>query len=260
MQVIDLGLEVLDFLLKLEDGLPNDFGIQLVVVGELHDHHLVGVESTLHHPLRLENLLLHGFELCVHAPGTPWSLHIADVQHPLTHLNGLSVLQHLREIGVDNPLEKLVLGSAWRRHDALDLKQKQLETKTEDICVIRWSKPLGVYIMNFYRPKYVTCKKTESGRHMRCPRDRGVPSRGGALHSRGSLVSLSDYFFLPKILKYSKTDKNCHWSGFEVGLLTAPHTYTFSESGTFWKVSLMYSSGVTVSIILVSTLIGLPEI
>ena len=32
--------------------------------------------------------------------------------------------QPLREIGVDNPLEKLVLGSAWRRHDVLDLKQK----------------------------------------------------------------------------------------------------------------------------------------
>ena len=31
--------------------------------------------------------------------------------------------------------------------------EHQLETKTEDICVIRWSKPLGVYIMNFYRPK-----------------------------------------------------------------------------------------------------------
>ena len=100
MQVIDLGLEVLDFLLKLKGGLPNDLGIQLVIVGELCDHHLVGVESMLHHPLALENLLLYGFELCLHAPGTPWSLHIADVQHPLTHLNGLRVLQHLREIGV----------------------------------------------------------------------------------------------------------------------------------------------------------------
>ena len=91
-------------------------------------------------------------------------------------------------------------------------------------------------------------------------RQGGAPSRGGALHSHGSLVSLSDYFFLPKILKYSKTDKNCHWSCFGVGLLTVAHTYAFSKSGTFWKVSLMYSSGVMVSIILVSTLIGLPEI
>ena len=34
----------------------------------------------------------------------------------------------------------------------------------------------------------------------------------------------------------------------------------FQGSGVFWKVSLMYSSGVIVSIILVSTLIGVPEI
>ena len=56
--------------------------------------------------------------------------------------------------------------------------------------------------MNFYRPKYVTYKKTESGRHTRCLETGGTPYRGGgALHSRGSLMSLSDYFFLPKILK-----------------------------------------------------------
>ena len=61
------------------------------------------------------------------------------------------------------------------------LQQEQLETKTEDICVIRWSKPSGVYIMNFYQPKYITCKKAESGRHTRCPRDRGArPVRVGA--------------------------------------------------------------------------------
>ena len=122
LQVIDLGLEVLDFLVELEDGLPNVLDVELVVVGELRDHHLVGDESMLHHPLALENLLLHGFELCLHASGTPWSLHIADVQHPLTQLNGLRVLQNLHEIGVDNPLKKLVLGSVWRCHDALDLK------------------------------------------------------------------------------------------------------------------------------------------
>ena len=54
-----MGLEVLDFLMKLEDGLPNVLGVQLVVVGELHDQHLVGVKSTLYHPLALENLLFH---------------------------------------------------------------------------------------------------------------------------------------------------------------------------------------------------------
>ena len=95
--------------MKLEDGLPDVLGIQLVVVGELHDHHVVGVESAFHHPLALENLLLHCFESCLHASGPPWSLNITDVQHPLMHLNGLRVLQHLRKVGVDDLLEELVM-------------------------------------------------------------------------------------------------------------------------------------------------------
>ena len=127
--------------------------------------------------------------------------------------------------------------------------------------MVRWSKLSGDYIMNFYRPKEVSCKKTESGEHTRCPRGRGAPSRvGRALHSRGALVSFPDCFLFFYFSKYSKTDKNCHWNCFGVGLLTVPHTYSFSESETFRKVSLMYSSGVAVSITLVSTFIGLPEI
>src|SRR3954465_4582080 len=34
--------------------------------------------------------------------------------------------------------------------------------------------------MNFYRPKYVSCKKTESGEHTRCPRGRGRAKGEGA--------------------------------------------------------------------------------
>ena len=105
---------------------------------------------------------------------------VATVAQPLTHLNGLRVLQHLREVGVDDLLEELVLGGAWRRHDDLDLSEKQLETKTKDICVIQESKPSGDYIMNFYRPKYVSCKKTESGERTRCPRGRGRAQGGRA--------------------------------------------------------------------------------
>ena len=111
MQVIDLGLEVLDFLMKLEDGLPNVLDVQLVVVGELRDHNVIGTESTLHHLLTLENFLLQCLEPCLRASGLPWSLNIADVQQPLTHLNGLRVLQHLREVGVDDLLKELVLGA-----------------------------------------------------------------------------------------------------------------------------------------------------
>ena len=107
-------MEVLDFFMKLEDGLPNVLDVQLVVVGELRDHHVVGVEPTFHHPLALENLLLHCFESCLHASGPPWSLNIADVQQPLTHLNGLRVVHHLQKVGVDDFLIELVLGDPWR--------------------------------------------------------------------------------------------------------------------------------------------------
>ena len=116
--------------MKLEDGLPDVLGIQLVVVGELHDHHVVGVESAFHHPLALENLLHHCFKPRLHASGPLQSLNIADVQQPITHLNGLRVSQHLREVRVDDLLEELVLGGAWRRHDDLDLSEEQLKTKT----------------------------------------------------------------------------------------------------------------------------------
>src|SRR3954469_12819646 len=58
--------------------------------------------------------------------------------------------------------------------------RKQLGTRTEDNCVIRESKPSGEYIMNFYRPKYVSCKETESGRHTRCSRGRGRAQGGRA--------------------------------------------------------------------------------
>ena len=121
--------------------------------------------------------------------------------------------------------------------------------------MIRESKPSVEYIMNSYRPKYVLCKKTESGRHTRCSR-----GRGRAHHPPGALVSFPDCYLFFYFSKYSKTEKYCLKNCFGVGLLTVPHTYSFSESETFRKVSLTYSSGVTVSIILVSTFIELPEI
>ena len=128
--------------------------------------------------------------------------------------------------------------------------------------MIRWSKLLEAYIMNFYRPKYVTCKKTESWRHTRCPRDRGArPVRVGAPSTlvEASCPSWTTSFFL-KFLNIPKLVKIAFRIVLESCLLTVPHTYSFLEFETFWKVSLMYSSRVTVSIILVSTLIGLPEI
>ena len=91
------------------------------------------------------------------------------------------------------------------------------------------------------------------------PRGRGrAQGVGRALHPHGALVSFPDCYLFFYFSKYSKTEKYCLKICFGVGLLTVPHTYSFSESETFRKVSLMYSSGVTVST--VSTFIGLPEI
>ena len=87
------------------------------------------------------------------------------------------------------------------------LQHEQLKTKTEDICVIRWSKPSGVYIMNFYRPKYVTYKKTESGRHTRCPRDRGRALQGGPSSLVGASCPFRTTSFFLKFLNNPKLIK-----------------------------------------------------
>ena len=69
----------------------------------------------------------------------------------------------------------------WRRGPCLvNPDRKQLETRTEDNCVIHESKPPGDYIMNFYRLKYVSCKKMESREHTRYPRGRGRAQGGRA--------------------------------------------------------------------------------
>ena len=88
----------------------SNIDAQLVVVGELRDHNVIGIESTLHHLLTPENFLLQCLEPCLRAFDLPWSLNITYVQQPLTHLDGLRVLQHFREVGVDDLLEELVLG------------------------------------------------------------------------------------------------------------------------------------------------------
>ena len=109
-------------------------------------------------------------------------------------------------------------------------------------------------LMIFLRTKDFIQQKMGTGGPTGGPRGRGrAQGVGRALHPRGCLVCFADYFLFSYFLKYSKTEKNFYQNCFGVGLLTVPHTYSFSESETFWKVSLMYSSGVTVSIILVST-------
>ena len=67
-------------------------------------------------------------------------------------------------------------------------------------------------------------------------------------------------FFLSKILKYSKTDKNI-FADFSESVYLPYHVPPyFHDSGVFQKDSFMCSPGVIVWIILLSTLMGVPEI
>ena len=86
--------------------------------------------------------------------------------------------------------------------------KKQLETKIGDICVVRWSKPSGDYITNFYRPKEVSCKKTSPKSTQGAHEAGGMPRRVGcASHPRGGLVSLLICFLFSYFIKYSKRKK-----------------------------------------------------
>ncbi|KAE8808504.1 40S ribosomal protein S5-1 [Hordeum vulgare] len=68
---IYLALKLINPVIEPGEVFPNVNGIHLVIASELHDHRVVGVESTLHHPLALEDLLLHCFEPRLHASALP---------------------------------------------------------------------------------------------------------------------------------------------------------------------------------------------
>ena len=61
---------------------------------------VIGIESTLHHPLAPKYLLLHSFKPGLHGSRPLGTLHIADVKHPLP------------QILVDDVREERVLGGA----------------------------------------------------------------------------------------------------------------------------------------------------
>ena len=75
--------------------------------------------------------------------------HVALIMTKQQLLNGLDSNEEMKELVKimgkndvlcrDDLLKELVLGGTWRRHDDLDLSEKQLETRTEDICVIQES-------------------------------------------------------------------------------------------------------------------------
>ena len=110
LKIIDLALEKVDLLIEGEDDVLHGLANHLEITGKVCDHEVIGIEPTLHHPLAPEDFLLHGFKPGLHGSRALGTLLIADVQHPLMHLDGLRVLHHLPQIWVDDVLEELVLG------------------------------------------------------------------------------------------------------------------------------------------------------
>ena len=105
-------MEEVDLLVGGEDDVLYGLAIHLEITGVVRDHEEIGIESTFHHPLAPEDLLLHSFKPGLHGSRPLGALHIADLEHPLAHLDSLSVLHHLPQIWVDDVLEELVLGGA----------------------------------------------------------------------------------------------------------------------------------------------------
>ena len=109
-EIVDLALEEVDLLVEGEDDVLHGLAIHLEITGEVRDHEVIDIESTFHHPLAPEDLLLHSFKPGLHGSRPFGTLHIADVKHPLMHLDSLRVLHHLPQIWVDDVLKELVLG------------------------------------------------------------------------------------------------------------------------------------------------------
>ena len=96
LETINLALEEVDLLVEGEDDFLHRPAIHLVITGEFRDHEVICTEPMLHHPLALEDILRHRLDPGLHASRLLGPLNIPDVEHPLMHLNGLSVLHHLR--------------------------------------------------------------------------------------------------------------------------------------------------------------------
>ena len=112
LKIMDLALEEVDLLVEGEDDVLHGLAIHLEITGEVRDHKVIGVESTLHHPLAPEDLLLHSFKPGLHGSRPLGTWHIAEMKQPLMHLDDLRVLHHLPQIWVDDIIKELVLGGA----------------------------------------------------------------------------------------------------------------------------------------------------
>lgn len=112
LEVVDLAMEKVDLLVEGEYDVLYGLAIHLEITSVVHDHEVIGIESTFHHSLAPEDFLLHSFKPGLHGSSPLGSLHIADVWHPIAHLDSLRVLYHFQQIWVDDIVEELVLGGA----------------------------------------------------------------------------------------------------------------------------------------------------
>ena len=87
LEIIDLALEEVDLLFEGEDGVLHGLSIHLEITGKVRDHEVIGIESTRHHPLAPEDLLLHSFKPGLHGSRPLGTWHIAEVKHP-PHASG----------------------------------------------------------------------------------------------------------------------------------------------------------------------------
>ncbi|KAE8772972.1 hypothetical protein D1007_54941 [Hordeum vulgare] len=112
IQVMDMDMEEVDLLIEGEDDVLRVLAIHLEITGVVRDHEVIGIEPMFHHPLALEDFLLHSFKHVLRGFSPLRSLHIMDVQHPIAHLDSLRVLHHFPQIWVDDVVEEFVLGGS----------------------------------------------------------------------------------------------------------------------------------------------------
>ena len=133
--------------------------------------------------------------------------------------------------------------------------RKQQEKRTEDFSVIRWSTcSRSIYRIFILEDKQTVEKQSPEG----APGGQNPPGR--ALVSCAHQGTLPGSFLFSYFSKYSKTDKNI-FADFPESVYLPYHVPPyFHDSGVFQKDSFMCSSCVKVWIILLSTLMGIPEI
>ncbi|KAE8798241.1 hypothetical protein D1007_26535 [Hordeum vulgare] len=107
-----MAMEEVDLLIEGEDDVLHGLAIHLEITGVVRDYEVIGIDPTFHHPLAPEDFLLHRFKPGLQGSSPLGSLHIADVQHPIAHLDILRVLHHFPHIWVDDVVKELVLGGA----------------------------------------------------------------------------------------------------------------------------------------------------